>query len=96
MFVIAIVLLAIVLFVPSLNYVVGGSARWLQIGPLPAFHPAEFAKLALIVYLAHWFAKRGTSIRQFWGGTVAFLVITAPIVLLVVREPDLGTTRSSR
>ena len=34
--------------------------RWLQIGPLPAMHPAEFAKLALVVYLAHWLAKRGS------------------------------------
>ena len=31
-----------------------------QVGPLPAVHPAEIAKLALVIYLAHWFAKRGT------------------------------------
>ena len=45
---------------PQINIVVGGSARWLKIGPLPAVHPAEFMKLALVVYLAHWFAKRGS------------------------------------
>ena len=55
------------------NIVVGGSARWLQLGPLPAVHPAEFAKLALVVYLAHWFAKRGTRVRGFWAGTIPFL-----------------------
>jgi len=92
MYAVAVILLAIVLFVPSLNYVVAGSARFLRIGPLPLFHPAEFAKLALIVYLAHWFAKRGGSVHEFWRGTAAFLVITAPVVLLVVREPDLGTS----
>src|SRR6266542_7016773 len=53
---VALALLAIVVFVPSLNYVVGGSARFLRIGPLPLFHPAELAKLALVIYLAHWFA----------------------------------------
>jgi cell division protein FtsW len=72
--------------------VVGGSARWIQIGPLPAVHPAEFAKLALIVYLAHWFAKRGTAVRGWWTGTVPFLLIFVPVVFLVFREPDLGTT----
>ena len=36
-----------------------GSARWLQIGPLPSMHPAEFAKLALVIYLAHWLDRRG-------------------------------------
>ena len=90
-YIVAVVLLILV-FVPSLNIVVGGSARWLKIGPLPAIHPAEIAKLALIIYLAHWFAKRGTKIRGFWSGTIPFLIITAPILALVFREPDLGTT----
>ena len=57
----ALVLLVVVLAAGPIKPIeVGGSARWLQIGPLPAVHPAEFAKLALVVYLAHWFAKRGT------------------------------------
>ncbi len=71
---------------------VGGSARWLQVGPLPAVHPAEIAKLAMVVYLAHWFAKRGTRIKSFWAGTIPFLIIVGPIVALVFKEPDLGTT----
>jgi len=90
-YLVALVLLALV-FVPSLNVVVGGSARWLKVGPLPAVHPAEFAKLAMVIYLAHWFAKRGTGIKGWWTGTVPFLVIIAPIIVLVFREPDLGTT----
>ena len=86
------ILLLVLVFVPSLNVVVGGSARWLKIGPLTAIHPAEFAKLALVIYLAHWFAKRGSRLKSFWGGTVPFLIIVAPIVALVFKEPDLGTT----
>lgn len=82
----------VLVFVPEINVVVGGSARWLKIGPLPAVHPAEFMKLALVVYLAHWFAKRGSGVRGFWSGTIPFLVITAPVVVLVLLEPDLGTS----
>jgi cell division protein FtsW len=85
-------LLLVLVFVPGLNVVIGGSARWLKLGPLPALHPAEIAKLALIIYLAHWFAKRGTRVKGFWTGTIPFLVILAPIVALVFKEPDLGTT----
>ena len=92
LFGLAVILLVIVVFVPSLNYVVGGSARFLRIGPLPLFHPAEVAKLALVVYLAHWFARRGSGIHAFWNGTVVFLVISGPVILLVLREPDIGTT----
>jgi len=87
----AIVLLVLV-FVPGLNVVIGGSARWLRVGPLPAIHPAEIAKLALVIYLAHWFAKRGKAVHGFWAGTIPFLVIIAPVIALVFKEPDLGTT----
>jgi len=90
MYVIGLAALVLV-FVPSLNVVVGGSARWLKIGPLPAVHPAEFMKLALVVYLAYWFEKRGTSVRRFWSGTVPFLLLLAPVVGLVLLEPDMGT-----
>ena len=91
LFLIAIASLLLV-FVPELNRVVGGSARWLVIGPLPAVHPAEFMKLAMVIYLAHWFAKRGSAIHGFWSGTVPFLVIAAPVVVLVLMEPDMGTS----
>ena len=87
----ALVLLVLV-FVPSLGRVVGGSARWLVLGPLPAVHPAEIAKLALIVYLAHWLANRGRLVSQFKAGMVPFLIIAVPVIALVFKEPDLGTT----
>jgi cell division protein FtsW len=91
MYATALVLLALVLL-PGIGVVVGGSARWLQIGRLPAVHPAEFAKLALVVYLAHWLAGRGGRVRSITEGTVPFLLLVLPAIVLVVREPDLGTT----
>jgi cell division protein FtsW len=90
-YVVAIVLLLLV-FVPGLGRVVGGSARWLVIGPLPGVHPAEIAKFALIVYLAHWMANKGKRIGGFMSGTVPFLLIAVPVIALVFKEPDLGTT----
>ncbi|HEX5240926.1 MAG TPA: FtsW/RodA/SpoVE family cell cycle protein, partial [Candidatus Limnocylindrales bacterium] len=87
----AIVLLVLV-FVPTFNRVVGGSARWIVVGPLPAVHPAEVAKLALIIYLAHWLSSRGPLVKSFRSGTIPFLVIALPLIGLVFLEPDLGTT----
>ena len=58
-FLIVSIALLVLVFVPDLNIVVGGSARWLRLPGLPAIHPAEIAKLAIVIYLAHWFAKRG-------------------------------------
>ena len=58
---------------------------------MPSIHPAEFAKLALVVYLAHWMARRGEIIGTFVHGMLPFLVLIAPLILLVAVEPDLGT-----
>ncbi len=90
-YLITIVLLVLV-FVPSLGRVVGGSARWLVLGPLPGVHPAEIAKLALIVYLAHWMANKGKEIGGFRSGMIPFFLIALPVIGLVFKEPDLGTT----
>lgn len=84
--------LLVLVFVPQLNIVVGGSARWLRLGPLPAIHPAEIAKLAMVIYLAHWFAGRGRTVKGLFSGTFPFLIIVAPVLALVFKEPDLGTT----
>ncbi len=95
-FIVAVGLLIVVLLPPIGGLIqpvkIGGSARWLEIGPLPAVHPAEFAKLALVLYLAHWMAGRGTRIKGFLSGTLPFLVLVVPVSFLILREPDLGTT----
>ncbi|MFI5258729.1 MAG: FtsW/RodA/SpoVE family cell cycle protein [Candidatus Limnocylindrales bacterium] len=90
--VLAMVLLIVVMVPSPLSVSVNGSARWLHLGPfLPDVHPAEVAKLALVVYLSHWLASRGLGIRSFWQGTVPFAIIVVPFLILIVREPDLGT-----
>ena len=69
---------------------IGGSQRWFLIGPF-SLQPSEFAKIALIVVLAHYFSAgphRVEDIRYFFGS----MVITAVPAFLVFREPDLGTT----
>jgi len=55
-------------------------------------HPAEFAKLALVVYLAHWLTRRGTRVGSFTDGMLPFLAILGVVLALVMLEPDLGTT----
>jgi cell division protein FtsW len=91
LYIVAVGLLVLV-FVPSLSVTVGGSARWLKLGPLPTVHPAEIAKLAVVIYLAHWLARRGSDTGSLWRGTIPFLVVFVPVVALVLKEPDLGTS----
>jgi cell division protein FtsW len=88
----ALVLLVVVMIPGPWSISSNGSARYLYLGPfLPDIHPAEVAKLGLVVYLSHWLATRGKGIGSFWNGMVPFGIIVVPFLLLVVREPDLGT-----
>ena len=71
---------------------VNGATRWLQIGGLPSFQPSEIAKLALVLFLAHFLATRGRKVGSFRSGMLPFLLIVGPMAGLIVVEPDLGTT----
>ena len=69
-----------------------GATRWLRIGGLPTFQPTEVAKLAMVVFLAHWLTTRGKQVGSFRHGLVPFCIIVGVIAALVLLEPDLGTT----
>jgi len=86
----ALVLLALVL-VPSIGFEAGGSRRWLQLPVIGNFQPAEVAKLAIILYLAHWLDRRGRAAHGLRGGLIPFALLVAPGFLLIAAEPDLGT-----
>ena len=89
-FVLTVGLLFIVL-IPGIGTTAFGSRRWLYLPGLGGFQPAELAKLAVCLYLAHWLDRRGTEARGLWNGLVPFVVLVAPGFLLIALEPDLGT-----
>lgn len=72
------------------GYEAGGSQRWLSLAVL-RFQPAEFAKLALILVTARFFAfhRRVASwrLRDLW----LLIALTMSLCALIFRQPDLGT-----
>ncbi len=84
-------ILLVLIQVPALQQSAGGSAQWLKLPGLPAVQPSELAKLALVVYLAHWMARRGSAVAGFRTGLLPFVVIVAPFVLLIFKSPDMGS-----
>jgi len=83
--------LLVAVLVPGVGSEISGSRRWLVVPGVGSFQPAELAKLAICLYLAHWLDRRGRAVRSFSGGLLPFALLVAPGFLLIAIEPDLGT-----
>jgi cell division protein FtsW len=77
---------------PGIGLEQNGAHRWLSLGPLPPLQPSEFAKLAIIVYIAAWLASRRENIKHFSMGFLPFTLMVGLVASLVLVEPDMGTT----
>ena len=69
---------------------VRGSKRWIELGFFN-FQPSELGKLVLVVVLAGFVADRRHRMGE-WGTTLAVVGIAVPLVVLVFKEPDFGTS----
>ncbi len=88
---IAIVLLLVVL-IPGVGTIVGGSSRWFRFGPL-SFQPSEAAKLALVLFAADVFSrKKEAKFKHFGHAAMPMMPVLAVLSGLVLLQPDLGTT----
>jgi rod shape determining protein RodA len=83
-FALSLLLLTVVYLFPAVN----GAQRWIRFGRV-GLQPSEFAKVALVLALARYLMYR-ESYRRFWG-LVAPLALTLVPLVLILKEPDLGT-----
>jgi cell division protein FtsW len=67
-----------------------GASRWIGPGSLQ-FQPSELAKVALILYGADLLAREPKRVRSLQG-LMPFLLVVATACLLIIAEPDMGTT----
>jgi cell division protein FtsW len=83
-------LVLVLVLVPAIGLARGGARRWLSLGGF-AFQPAELAKIALVLYLAHSMAKKEEKIQTFAVGVLPHLIVGGLLVVLLLLEPDFGT-----
>ncbi len=89
-FALALVALALC-YVPHIGMRLNGSRRWVGWGPI-TFQPSELGKLAVIFFLASWFARYEQPNHKLLFGFVLPLAILSLPAALVLGEVDLGTT----
>ncbi len=69
---------------------VGGSRRWLALGPI-SIQPSELVKISLVIVLAKYYSKfanqKGMNIKEL----ITPMLFTLIPFLLIVKQPDLGT-----
>jgi rod shape determining protein RodA len=69
---------------------VGGSARWIALGPL-TFQFSELAKILMIIVLANYLAARQGHLDSL-PAILGACVLVGPPLVLVMLQPDLGTS----
>jgi cell division protein FtsW len=70
---------------------INGSPRWLRLAGW-TYQPSEFAKLALILFLSWWMGKNQRHAGEFMKGFFWPIACTLPLLVLMVKQQDFGTT----
>lgn len=66
-----------------------GTSGWIQFGGFQV-QPVEFSKIVLALFLASFISKKRTELGDFVRLFTSF-VLTAGLIVLVLRQPDLGS-----
>lgn len=85
----SILLLIAVLFTEPIN----GATSWFSVGPF-SFQPAEFAKIAVVLFIANIMVKlqkkEKDEINRIWKLGLIILALAVPVVF-IIKQPDYGT-----
>lgn len=68
----------------------GKFTRWIAVGPI-RFQPVEFAKIALIIHIAHFLAHKPDRIKNLFNGVLPNILIIGLMFGIVAKQPDFGS-----
>lgn len=83
--------LLVLVFIPGLGVHASGSSRWIGVGSF-TFQPSELAKLAIVIFVADLLVRRSDDIGEWRLVLRPVLFVFGAFALLVLRQPDMGTT----
>lgn len=82
--------LALLIIVPFTAENINGARSWIGIGGF-GIQPTEFAKLAIILYLANIIAKKDEKFREFKRGLMPVMIVVGFFAFLIMLQPDFGS-----
>lgn len=86
---VAAVLLVLVI-IPGIGVSINGSRRWLNLFGL-SMQPSEFAKYAMVIFMAGALDRRADAVGSLFGGVVPLLIVPGIMFLLILEQPNLST-----
>ncbi|MBI4536355.1 MAG: putative lipid II flippase FtsW [candidate division NC10 bacterium] len=84
-------LLLMLVLIPGVGAKVNGARRWIRILGVLNFQPAELAKIALVMFLASYFARRQDRLDSYLDGFLPPLLMTGLMAGLIIAQPNFGT-----
>jgi cell division protein FtsW len=87
---VAVVLGLVLCYVPGIRNEAKGASRWIGFGGINV-QPSEFAKIVVLLMMAHFLDKRRGLVHDH-RVVLRSLLIPLPILLLILGQPDFGTT----
>jgi cell division protein FtsW len=81
--------LLVALFLPGIGRTVGGARRWMSFLGI-SFQPSEFARLALVLYLANSLYKKQEKVTSFTIGFLPHFLLLGAFAVLILLQPDFG------
>jgi len=82
--------LLILVIIPGVGVSINGSRRWLNVLGL-SMQPSEFAKYAMVIFMAGALDRLGGGIRKLFTGVVPVLMVPGVMFLLILEQPNLST-----
>jgi cell division protein FtsW len=89
-FLTAALVLLVAVQIKGIGYAAGGATRWLRIKGF-SFQPSEFARFAMIIYLAYSLSKKRDRIEDPFIGFLPHFVVLTGFAGLLLAQPDFGS-----
>ena len=82
--------LLVLVIIPGIGVSINGSRRWLNVLGM-SMQPSEFAKYAMVIFMAGMLDRRADEIGSLFRGVIPLLIVPGVMFLLILEQPNLST-----